>query len=74
MAGQKKQIEVERQCWSIPEVAMILGISDAAAYNRAKDGTLPGVFTVGRRILVNKQSLEEFMICASKAHNAQAAE
>ena len=74
MAGKKRAVDVERQCWSVPEVALILGISDAATYNKAKDGTIPGVFTVGRRILVNKRALEEFINGATRTSKAQGAE
>ena len=59
--------DAEWLTWSLEEAAGILGISLSAAYNYAKDGTLPTIrFGAGRsgRILVPKAALDRLLALA----------
>jgi excisionase family DNA binding protein len=55
-----REVVVERRTYSIPEAGKILGISRGAAYDAAKDGTLPTI-RVGGRILVLKAVLDRML-------------
>ncbi|MDA1271892.1 MAG: helix-turn-helix domain-containing protein [Chloroflexi bacterium] len=54
-------MEQKRATLTIPEVAELLGICRASAYQIAKEGTLPGVIRLGRRIVVSRKAIEEFL-------------
>jgi excisionase family DNA binding protein len=51
---------VERRTYSIPEAAKMLGLSRGAAYDAAKDGSLPTI-KIGGRILVPKAMLDRML-------------
>lgn len=42
---------------TVPEAAILLGVSRDAAYVSARNGTLPGVLRLGRRVLVSCPAL-----------------
>ena len=46
---------------SIPEAAKLLGISHSMAYHRFHGGEIPGMFALGRRTLVSRKVLEEWV-------------
>ena len=45
----------------VEEAAHILGVSRGTAYQLAKDGKLPGALRLGRRIVVSRQVLDDFL-------------
>ena len=45
----------------VEEAAKILGIGRQTAYELAGRGELPGALRLGRRIVVSKRALEEFL-------------
>lgn len=47
---------MERETWSVPEAARLLGISRGLAYEMAKAGKLPTI-RFGRRLLVPRRAL-----------------
>ena len=58
-AGSRVNVS-ERLCLSVPEAAVLLGISRNLAYEMAKQGQLP-VVKFGRRLLVPKVALEKML-------------
>ncbi|MDA1129768.1 MAG: helix-turn-helix domain-containing protein, partial [Chloroflexi bacterium] len=54
-------VEQKRATLTIPEVAELLGICRASAYQIANDGRLPGVLRLGRRLVVSRKAIEEFL-------------
>lgn len=52
--------KVERLCLSVPEAAIILGISRGLAYQLARSGELP-TLRFGRRLLISKATLERML-------------
>lgn len=55
-------IKTERLTLTIEETARILGISRGTAFEQARQGVLPGLLPrVGRRFLVSKRLLEEYL-------------
>jgi excisionase family DNA binding protein len=50
----------ERQTLSVEEAGKVLGISRGAAYQYAKDGSLPTI-RLGSRLLVPKAALERLL-------------
>jgi len=55
-----KIAEEKRLCITIPEAAMMLGISRNHAYEMVKQGKLP-VIRLGKRILIPKVQLEKML-------------
>ena len=51
---------LERQTYSVPEVAQILGISPAGAYRCVRSGEIPAL-TLGGRIVVPRKALAELL-------------
>ena len=51
----------ERATYDVPRVAKLLGISRTTAYQLAAAGELPGVFRLGRRLLVSRVALERVL-------------
>lgn len=51
----------EKQTHTVPEVAVILGISRTLAYELANDNQLPGVRRLGHRFIVSKAELAAFL-------------
>jgi excisionase family DNA binding protein len=49
-------VSPERQTYTVPEVARMLGICRVTAYARAKDGTIPTI-RLGHRVLVPKSAV-----------------
>jgi excisionase family DNA binding protein len=56
-------VDSERRTVSVEKAAKALGISRAAAYNYAKNGSLP-VIRLGSRLLVPKTALEKLLSAA----------
>jgi len=54
-------ILLQRQTLTVPETAEILGISRNNAYNMARKGYLPGVRRLGKRYLVSKPELDQYL-------------
>lgn len=52
--------KVEKSVYSIPETALVLGISRTLAYDLANTGKLP-VLRLGKRMVVPKASLERML-------------
>ena len=46
---------------NVEYAAQLLGIGRQTAYNLAKEGKLPGALRLGRRIVVSRKALEEFL-------------
>ncbi len=53
----------ERLVYTPREVGQLLGLSRTAVYDRLRDGSLPSV-RVGRRLLIPRTSLEQFLATA----------
>jgi hypothetical protein len=47
--------EVDRITWTVPELAVALGVSERTAWSMLRDGQLEGVVRIGRRVLVLRQ-------------------
>ena len=45
----------------VPQAAEILGISRQTAYELAAQGKLPGALRLGRRILVSRRMLDDYL-------------
>ena len=54
-------METERATLRIVEVARILGVCRATAYELARRGRIPGVLRLGRRLVVSKKALDDFL-------------
>lgn len=52
--------EVEKLAYSVPEVAMMLGISRASAYTYVRTGLIRSVTLCGR-IVVPKKAIDELL-------------
>lgn len=61
----KEQISTARRTYRVDELAAMLGISRAAAYNLVRDGYIQSI-RAGRMILIPVEALEEFLASASK--------
>ena len=46
---------------SVPEAARVLGIGRNTAYTLAREGKLPGVIDLGRRLVVSRAALEKVL-------------
>lgn len=46
---------------SVPAAGRRLGIGRSLAYSLARDGSLPGVISLGHRLLVSRVQLENFI-------------
>ena len=46
---------------TIPECAKLLGIGKQLAYDLARAGKLPGAKRLGRRVVVSRQQLNEYL-------------
>ena len=46
---------------SIPELAIEYGVSEALLYNLANSGQLPGARRLGKRIVVHRETFQEWM-------------
>jgi excisionase family DNA binding protein len=66
----REGLVVERRTYSIPEAGKILGISRGAAYDAAKDGSLPTI-KIGGRILVPKAVLDRMLSGDAEAGTRQ---
>ena len=53
--------ELKRATLTIDETAARLGISRALAYRLAAQGELPGVRKLGRRLVVSRVVLEQYL-------------
>lgn len=53
-------MENHRLTLSVPEVAEVVGISRAHAYELVRAGRLPSI-RLGRRLVVPRKALEEFL-------------
>ena len=51
----------ERLTLTIMEVAKTLGISRGLAYDLARQGKLPGVIRLGKRLLISRKCMDEFL-------------
>jgi len=54
---------MQKQTFSIPEAAEVLGIGRSAAYEAARTGQIP-VIRIGKRILVPAVALENMLASA----------
>lgn len=52
---------VERLTWTIPEAAQVLGVSEWTVRRMVAQGVLPLVPHTGRRRLISKKRLEEWL-------------
>jgi len=52
---------MNRQTLTVPEAAKLLGIGRNTAYSLARQGKLPGVIALGKRIVVSKAALEKVL-------------
>ena len=50
----------QRQTFTVPEVAKVLGIGRSAAYEAARTGQIPTI-KIGKRILVPRVALERLL-------------
>ncbi len=57
--------ESDRKVWTVSEVARLLGISRAHAYDLVAQGAIPHV-RLGRRIVVPKIAVDELLRGASR--------
>ena len=55
---------MQKQTYTIPEAASVLGIGRSAAYEAARTGQLP-VIRIGKRILVPAVALERMLAGAT---------
>lgn len=53
-------IEQDKLCYSVPELAKVLGISRPKAYELVKRDGFPSI-TVGRRIIIPTRALERWL-------------
>lgn len=53
-------METQRLTLSVPEVAELVGVSRAHAYELIRIGRIPSI-RLGRRLLVPRKALEEFL-------------
>lgn len=60
---------MERRTLSVSEAAQILGISRAHAYDCVRSGELPSI-TLGRRVVVPRQAIEELLARGSSDKSA----
>lgn len=56
-------MENHRLTFSVPEVAEVVGVSRAHAYELVRTGRLPSI-RLGRRLVVPRKALEEFLDAA----------
>lgn len=61
--------QVERRTLSVSEAARVLGISRAHAYDCVRSGVLPSI-TLGRRVVVPRQAIEELLARGSSDESA----
>ncbi len=54
-------ITKERLTYTVEETAKLLGIGRSLAYELAVSGELPGCRRLGRRYLVSKKALHQFL-------------
>ncbi|MDP7619923.1 MAG: helix-turn-helix domain-containing protein [Dehalococcoidia bacterium] len=52
---------VQKETLSVEDAALILGIGRSLAYDLAKNGKLPGVIRLGRRLVVSRRALERVL-------------
>ena len=52
---------VETATITVPQAAKILGIAKMTAYNLAKTGELPGCRRLGKRYVISKAALCEYL-------------
>ena len=52
---------MEKRTLTVPEAAKLLGIGRNTAYNLARQGKLPGVIELGKRLVVSKAALEKVL-------------
>lgn len=58
---------VEPATMKVEEAARILGIGRQTAYDLANEGKLPGARRLGRRIIVSRQAIADFLAGAGDA-------
>lgn len=56
-----KETTVERQTYSIPEVAIMMGISNFTAYEMAASGKLPVIRVGAKRVVVPKKVFHQWL-------------
>lgn len=52
---------VERKTLTLEEAAKVLGISRTYAYQQANAGTMPGCMRIGKRFVVSRKRLEDYI-------------
>ncbi len=62
--------QMERRTYSVSEAAGVLGISRAHAYDCVRSGELPSI-TLGRRVVVPRQAIEELLARGSAGESAE---
>jgi excisionase family DNA binding protein len=50
-----------RRTYTLDEVAAMLGISRGHCYEQARAGAIPGVITLGRRIMVSRSRFDAWL-------------
>lgn len=63
----------ERQAFTVPEVAIVLGLSRWAAYEAVKRGEIPSV-RIGGRVLIPKGRLQALLDGGANGTGVRAAE
>ncbi len=51
---------MERLTYTVPEVAMMLGISRASAYTHVRTGEIPSI-SIGGRIVIPRRVIDEML-------------
>jgi excisionase family DNA binding protein len=62
-------MSLERQTYTVPEVAQILGVGRNTAYESCRAGEIPTV-RVGSRVLVPRAAIEAMLSVESDEHAA----
>lgn len=52
---------VERGTYTLEEAATVLGVGRTLAYRLAREGNFPGLIRIGRRYLVSRSALDQFL-------------
>lgn len=53
-------VAAERSTYTVPEVAVVLGVSANHVRHLIRTGQLPGVIRLGRRVVVSREVLDGF--------------
>lgn len=52
---------MERKCMSVTEMAKVIGIARATAYNLVKQESFYPAFRIGKKILINVEALDRWV-------------